>query len=124
MALSRAISAARRQTATRENRERQHRAECRLDEIVKTAGIADDYMDIDRRGDLDIETHFGRMWNAATTEEMRTLIARTFAAWQRDERAEEDAVRESVGGAVSLLKANNDLFIHGAYVPAESEGAA
>ena len=123
MALTNAI--ARAQAApTSANRQRQLRAERRLDEIVKTAGIADDYMDIDRRGDLDIETHFGRMWHAAPNEEMRTLVARAFAAWQKDEQAEEEAIRQSVGGAVALLKRNNPYFIEGQFVPAGSDGAA
>ena len=124
MALSREIDKVRRQTATRAHRDRQIRAEVRLDEIVKVAGIADEYEQIDRRGDLDIETHFGRLWNAADTEQMRDLIARTFAAWQKDEQAEERVVRASVGESVDTLKANNGFWIEGAAVPGGSEPAA
>lgn len=107
----------------RKRSDRQRRAETRLDEIVKVAGIADDYNEIDRAGDLDLETHFGKLWQAAETEEMRTLVARTFAAWQRDEQAEERIVHQSVGGSVQLLKQNNDFWL-GAAVPKNSGGAA
>ncbi len=124
MALSIAIHKARRDTATRSNRARQRAAETRLDEIVKVAGIADDYLEIDRAGDLNIETHFGRLWQAAESDQMRTLIARTFAAYQRDEQAEERVVHEAVGDAVHLLKVNNDYWLDGSAVPAGSDGAA
>lgn len=124
MALSRSIDEARRQRASRENREAQNRAELRLSEIVKTAGIADDYMKLDRSGDLDIETHFGRLFHAAPNEEMRTLVIRAFTAWQRDEAAEEQAVMGSVGGAVQFLKTNNDVWLNGAAVPVGSDGVA
>jgi hypothetical protein len=107
----------------RKRSDRQRRAETRLDEIVKVAGIADDYAKVDAAGDEDLKTHFGRMWNAAETEEMRTLVARTFAAWTRDEEAEERIVHQSVGGSVQLLKENNDFWL-GASVPAGSDGAA
>ena len=95
----------------RKRSDRQRRAELRLDEIVKVAGIADDYNEIDRAGDLTLETHFGKLWQAAETEEMRTLVARTFAAWTRDEQAEERVVRESVDCSVTLLKTNNDFWL-------------
>ena len=124
MALARAIDSARHQNARRSNRDRQIRAEVRLDEIVKVAGIADEYDEVDRRGDLDIETHFGRLWQAAETELMRDLIARTFAAWMRDEAEEERIVRAGVDGAVDTLKVNNGFWIEGAAVPSGSEPAA
>ena len=124
MALSIAIDKARRQTATRENRERQNRAELRLEEIVKTSGIADEYEAVDRRGDLDIETHFARLFQQAPDEKFRTLVTRAFMAWQADEKAEEEAVYGSVGATVQMLKNNNDVWINGARVPDGSGGAA
>ena len=124
MTLTRTIDEARRHRATRENREAQHRAELRLTEIVKTAGIADDYMTIDRRGDLEMETHFARMFHASPNEEMRVLVTRAFAAWQKDERAEEEAVYRSTGSVVQLLKDNNDVWLNGSAVPVGSDGVA
>ena len=124
MALTNAIREATRATANRENRERQHRAELRLSEIVKTSGIADDYAAIDRRGDLDIETHFARLYQQAPTDEYRTLVTRAFMAWQSDEKAEEATVYGSVGSTVQLLKDNNDVWLNGARVPAGSDGVA
>lgn len=120
MALAREINKARRNTATRAHRDRQIRAEVRLDEIVKVAGIADEYEQVDRAGDLDIETHFGRLWQAADTENLRDLVARTFAAWMRDEAEEERVVRASVGDSVDTLKLNNPFWIDGQ----PAEGAA
>lgn len=124
MALTNAIREASRATTSRENRERQHRAELRLSEIVKTSGIADDYANIDRAGDLDIETHFARLYQQAPSEEFRTLVTRAFMAWQSDERAEEEAVYGSVGATVQFLKTNNDVWLNGARVPAGSDGVA
>lgn len=124
MALSRSIDEARRNRATRENRESQHRAELRLSEIVKTAGIADDYMAIDRQGDLDMESHFARLYQASPTEEMRVLVTRAFVAWQKDERAEEEAVYQTVGGTVQFLKDNNNVWLNGAAVPVGADGVA
>lgn len=126
MALSVAIEQARRQARrpTRENRERQNRAELRLEEIIKTSGIADDYAAIDRRGDLDIETHFARLYQQAPDEKFRVLVTRAFVAWQRDEKAEEETVYGSVGSAVQFLKDNNDVWLNGARVPAGSDGVA
>ena len=124
MALSNALIQARRQTATAENRARQHRAELRLEEIVKVSGIADSYMDIDREGDLNIETQFARLYQSATDDLMRSLIVQTFVAWQRDEAAEEAIVRGEVGESVQMLKTHNPTFIDGAAVPAGSDVAA
>ena len=124
MALSRSIEQARRQTATRDNRARQHRAELRLEEIVKVSGIADSYMDIDREGDLNIETQFARLYQSADSDLMRSMIVQTFVAWQRDEAQEEAIVNGEVRESVDLLKFHNPTFIDGAAVPAGSDGAA
>lgn len=124
MTITRAIESARQQRATTTNRLRQRRAELRLEEIIKVAGIADAYEEIDRHGDLNIETSFARLYQATADEHLRNLIVQTFVAWQNDERAEEACVRGDVDGAVQLLKNNNPAFIAGAYVPAASDGAA
>ena len=106
-----ALSIAIQESAGRLSRQRQRRAELRLDEIVSVAGIADQYAAADRAGDLDVEAHFGRLWRAAETEEMRTLIVQAFAAWTKDEQIEELAVRDAVGDSVALLKTNNDTWL-------------
>lgn len=123
MALSQAIDRAR-NAPTAINRARQHRAELRLEEIVKVAGIEDSYLDIDRDGDLHIETAFGRLYQACETEQMRSLVARTFAIWQKDEAAEEAVVKGEVGSAVSMMKRHNPAYIDGAFVPDGDGGAA
>lgn len=124
MALNRAITTARRQTATTANRQRQQRAELRLEEIVKVAGIADEYEAADRRGDLAIESAFAAIYQNAHSEELRELVVRAFMAWQSDEAAEEAAVRGGVDGAVTMLKRHNPTFIEGVFTPAGSDVVA
>ena len=124
MALSNALIEARRQTATTANRQRQIRAELRLDEIVKAAGIADDYERTDRLGDLEIERHFATLYHLVDTEAEKEAVAAAFAAWMRAEADEDRVVRGSVDGTVSLLKSNNDIFIENVYTPAGSDRVA
>lgn len=99
-------------TRARSNRERQARAERRLDEIVKVAGIADDYTSEDRRGDLAIETHFARLYQLVDTQEEREAVATAYVVWQKCEQAEEEALFGSVGGSVDLLKRNNPFWLN------------
>lgn len=124
MTITLAVREARRRTATTANRQRQIRAELRLEEIVKVAGIADEYERTDRAGDLQMEAHFGNLFRLASDEEMRRAVVDAFVCWQRDEQAEERVVRGGVDESVTLLKANNPVFIEGQYVPAGSDGAA
>ena len=124
MALSRRIEEARRASASRENRESQHRAELRLSEIVKTYGIADEYIRADAAEDTDMKVHFGRMYHAAPNEEMRVLISRAFAAWDKHDKKVDGLVNETVGAAVQLLKDNNIVWLNGAAVPVGSDGVA
>lgn len=124
MALAKHLEQARRQTATAENRLRQHRAELRLEEIVKVAGIADDYDHADRIGDLNVETAFARIYQMAESEPMREAIVQAFVAWQNDERAEESIVHGGVDSSVSMLKRHNPAFIEGAFVPEDSDYVA
>lgn len=102
----------------------QHRAERRLDEIVKVAGIADDYGRVDRAGDIQVEVAFARCYQLVDTDEERAAIADAFAVWQRTEKAEDLAVTGSVDEAVDLLKTNNPIWLNGAAVPGDSDGAA
>lgn len=122
MALHKAIEQARRQTATRANRVRQMKAELRLEEIVKVAGISDQYDRIDRAGDLNIETAFARIFQMAETKAMRDAIVDCFVAWQADEKAEEAIVHGETQGAVSLMKFDNPLFIEDQPIPFPSAG--
>lgn len=117
MALTQAIEQARRTTASASNRQRQHRAELRLEEIIKVAGIADQYEAADRAGDLRIETAFARIYQSTSDEHIRDLVLTAFMAWQDDEKAEERIVRGEVGAAVSLLKSNNPTFVNGSFTP-------
>ena len=123
MALNRAITTARRQTATTANRQRQQRAERRMDEIVSVAGIAGDYEKVDRDGDLTIQDHFQSLYHLVDTEEERDAVARAFAVWQKCEQAEERVLRGSVDESVDLLRTNNDFWL-GAFVPENDGGAA
>lgn len=123
-ALSIAIAAAQKQRASRDNRQRQLRAERRITEIVKVSGIADEYGKVDRKGDLRIETAFARLYHAAPSEELRTLIVDAYVAWQVDERAEEQAVVGQTGMAVAYMKDGNPIWLDGAAVPTGSDGAA
>jgi hypothetical protein len=119
VALTRAI-----ERATAPNRQRQLRAEMRLDEIVKVAGIADDYETIDRRGDLEMEKRFATLYHLVDSEAEKEAVAAAFAAWMRTERAEERHVSGAVEGSVTTLKRNNPVWIDGAAVPSGSDGAA
>lgn len=110
--------------ANRANRATQHRAERRLDEIVKVAGIADDYQTVDRAGDLAIEKHFAALYQLVDTQEEREAVAAAFATWQACERREEYALRGSVDDSVTLLKSNNPFWINGSATPDDSDGAA
>jgi hypothetical protein len=99
-------------TATKRNRQRQQRAEKRLDEIVSVASIADDYALADRRGDLEIEARFTELYNLVDSEAEKEAVARAFAVHQRTEQNEERVVVGSVGESVDLLKSNNGLWLH------------
>ena len=123
-ALSIAIEEARRNRATRANREAQLRAELRLEELIKVEGIADEYERVDRMGDLNIERRFALMYSMAHSERMRELIAQTYAEWMKDERAEELAVESRVREAGTFMRRNNSVWIDGAAVPNGSDGAA
>lgn len=111
VAISIALSEARRQGATADARARQHRAELRLEEMIKVSGIADDYQKIDRKGDLAIERAFGNLYRCAPTDGMRDLVVRTYMQWMKDEAEEEKVVRSSVEGAVTFMASNNPVFI-------------
>jgi len=113
-----------RQTATRANRARQLRAETRMDEIVKVAGIPDGYERADRSGNLAVESAFARVYQAVDTDEERSAVARVFVAWQSDERTERLIVQDLAADSVEVLKAGNPLFIDGAFTPSGSDGAA
>lgn len=123
-ALSIAIEQARRQTATRANRERQRRAELRLEEIVKVAGIADGYARGDRDGNLLIEQTFAKLYQAVDSPMEREAVVQAFMVWQADERHESSMVRALADDSVAFLKRNNPVWIDGAAVPADSDGAA
>jgi hypothetical protein len=107
-----------------ENRKRQIRAELRLEEIIKVAGIVDTYEAVDRHGDLAVETAFARCYQLVDSDEEKAAIADAFVVWQRSERAEDLAVRGETDEAVSLLKRHNPVFVEGQYVPSGSDGAA
>jgi hypothetical protein len=120
MVLSTAIHAA----AGRINRERQTRAELRLEELLKVEGIADEYEAIDRQGDLQMERRFATLYALVDSEAEKEAVAAAFATWMRTERDEEAVLRGSVGGAMTFLKDNNHVWIDGAAVPADCDGAA
>jgi hypothetical protein len=100
-----------RQTATRQNRQRQHRTEVRLEEIVKVAGIADTYSEADRRGDLAIETHFARLYQLVDTDAERDAVVAAYRVWAKSEQIEDLAVTGSVEESVGMLKVNNNLWL-------------
>lgn len=113
MVLTVAIEKARRQTATRENREAQARAELRLEELLKVDGIADEYAEVDRRGDLAIETQFAKLYQLVDTEHEREAVVAAFMVWQADEAEEERIVRGSVEEAGSVMRRNNGVWLEG-----------
>ena len=116
MTIAQRISNRQRRVATR-------LAETRLDEIVSVAGIADEYGKADRAGDLEIETHFARLYQLVDSEAEKDAVVAAYRVWARSEQVEDLAVTGSVDESVSLLKRNNDLWL-GAFVPDGSDGAA
>ena len=113
----------RRETATRANRNHSERVEKRVDEIAVVAEVHTDYTKADRAGDLAIEAKFQELYQLVDTEAEKEAVAKAFATWQRTEQREDLAVSTSVGGAVSLLRDNNDYWL-GAFVPDGDGGAA
>ena len=106
------LTTAIRETATKLNRERQHRAEQRLEEIVKVAGLPDAYTKHDRSGNLAVETAFARVYQLVNTDAERAAVAKAFVVWQHDERKESTFIGEWSSEAVDILKGNNDLFLN------------
>lgn len=124
MTLSDAIANRKGQRATTANRIRQERAELRIDEIVSVSSIDGDYRAVDCIGDLLIQRQFQSLYALVDTEQEKAAVAAAFAVWVRTERAEEQTVTGSVAESVELLKANNRVWIDGAAVPPDSDGAA
>ena len=69
-----ALSIAIRETATRLNRARQHRAEVRIDERIAVEDIGRDYTAADRAGDLAVEAHFQALYNLVDTEAEKEAV--------------------------------------------------
>src|SRR5688500_10023543 len=124
MALTRSIEAARRQTATRANRERQLRAEMCLEQVVKVAGIPDEFSARGRASDLAVEKAFATAYQLMDSEEERAAVVQAFMVWQSDERHESRIVRDLSDESVALLKSNHPLFIDGTYKPEGSGRSA
>ena len=124
MALSLAIEKARRQGATADNRDRQRRAEKCLDQVVKAAGIPEQYETRGRAGNLAVEKAFATAYQLVDTDREREAVVQAFMVWQQDERHETTIVRDECDEMVELLKSNHPFFIDGAYVPDESDSAA
>jgi hypothetical protein len=124
LALSIAIDKARRQTATRANRDRQLRAEMCLEQVVKVAGIPDEFSARGRASDLAVEKAFATAYQLMDSEEERAAVVQAFMVWQSDERHESRIVRDLSDESVALLKSNHPLFIDGAFTPSDSDGAA
>jgi hypothetical protein len=97
--------------ATRATRRNQRRAEVRLDEIVAVTSIGTTYEAVDRAGDLEIETHFRRLYELVDSEDEKEAVARAFAVHMAAERREDFAVRGSVDEASATLKANNPFWL-------------
>ncbi len=111
MTLSEAIRDRQAQRATRENRARQTAAEVRVDEIGAVSDIGTDYTAVDRAGDLEIETHFQKLYALVDSEAERDAVAAAYAVWMRTERAEDLAVGGSVDAAIRLLRSNNPFWL-------------
>lgn len=110
--------------AGRANRERQRRAELRLEELLKVEGIADEYERVDRKGDLRIESHFASLYALVDSVEEKEAVAAAFATWMKSEAEEEAVLRGSVTDASGYMKRNNPTWIDGAAVPDGMDGAA
>ena len=123
-ALSIAIAEAQKQRASRDNRQRQLRAELRLEELIKVGGIADHYEQVNRKGNLEVETAFARVMHLVDTEDEKRAVVAAYMAWLKDEKLEQRTVRDDTDDALLAMKGNNPTFIDGAYVPGGSKGAA
>lgn len=120
MAISRAIASA----ASRTNRERQYRAEMCLEQVVKAAGIPDEFDKRGRASNLVVEKAFATAYQLVDSEEERDAVVQAFMVWQSDEKHETRIVRDLSDETVDLLKSNHPLFIDGQYCPPGSDSAA
>lgn len=124
MTLTVAIAEARRRHATRENREAQKRAELRLEEQIKVAGIADAYDVVDRAHDAEIRRAFATVYHLVDSDEEKAAVSNAFAVWMRHDGRKDRVTRESVGETGRFMRRNNPVWIDGAAVPPNSDGAA
>lgn len=108
MTITRAIQ----RGATQLARSRQMRAEQRLEELVKIAGLPDAYDKAGRSGNLAVETAFARCYQLVNSDAEREAVTNAFMVWQRDERSERQFVNAFSSETTDLLKSNNDLFLN------------
>jgi hypothetical protein len=119
MALSVAIDKARRQTATRQNRDAHDRAALRLEEVFKVAGIADELDRLDRPRSIVTETAFAVAYQCVDAEDEREAVLDAFMKYQAEERAERRDRHAEVNAASGQMVRNNPVWIEGHRVPSE-----
>ena len=130
MALTQALQEARRQTATRDHRARQTRAELRLEEqiaVSTTGDLIDGFRRVDSINDARFYRACRNHMATLTTDEQRDSFAKVYAAWMRDEVLEErsiDATDANNDEALLLLRQNTPTFVEGSYVPSGSGDVA
>lgn len=119
MALSIAIDKARRQTATRANRDAHDRAALRLEEVFKVAGIADELDKLDRPRNVEVETAFAVAYQCVDSENEREAVLAAFMKWEADEKAERSDRHTEVNAASAQMVRNNPVWIEARRVPSE-----
>lgn len=119
MALSIAIDKARRQTATRANRDAHDRAALRLEEVFKVAGIADELDRLDRPRNIEVETAFAVAYQCVDGEQEREAVLNAFMKYEADEKAEKRDRHSKVNGAAAQMVRNNPVWIENQRVPQE-----
>lgn len=87
------------------------RADVRVNEIASGVEIGTTYEQIDRAGDVAMETKLQRLFDLMDDSEEKQAAAEVYATWLKSERNEEVHVRGAVSEHVTLLRDNNDFWL-------------
>jgi hypothetical protein len=119
MALAVALEKARRQTATRANREAHDRAALRLEEVFKVQGVADELDRLDRPRNISVETAFAVAYQTVDDDDEREAVLDAYMQWDADEKAERKDRHEAINSATAMLIRDNPVWIEGERIPSE-----
>lgn len=115
--LTHKINEARRETATRENRDAHDRAALRLEEVFKSSGMADELDRLDRPRNMEVEQAFAVAYQKVDAEDERDAVVAAYMKWEADEKAERTDRHAKTGDLTTMLVRNNPVWIENEPVP-------